>query len=98
MSKISQLNAELEQQAYDLGYESLGEAIEKGCMIDYKKEKLLTIDDVQKIAHEAWLEEKKVILGDLRNLLTGMSVAGKSDTTEFGIVKRAIEFIQKGEM
>lgn len=105
MSKMSQLHAELEQQAYEYGYESLDAAFQDGCTVTAhgglapSEETLrhIAAEEHQK-AYEAWLEEKKVVLGDLRNLLTSMSVAGKSDTTEFGIVKRAIEFIQRGEI
>ena len=97
MSKISQFHMELEEQAHDLGFESLTEAIEKGYTIDYGNKKLLSLDDVQKIAHEEWLREKEIVLGDLKNLLIGMGTAGKNDTTEFEIVRHAIEFIEGGE-
>ena len=97
MSKMSEFHMELEEQAYDLGYESLTQALEAGYTIDYKEKKLISLDELQAIAHEEWLREKKVVLGDLKNLLIGMGTAGKSDTTEFEIIRHAIEFIEEGE-
>lgn len=89
----------LEEQASEYGYGSLQEALDNGMKVAYGEHTAyLYREDGQAEAHREWLKEKIVVLGDLRNLLTGMSVAGKSDTTEFGIIKRTIEFIQKGEM
>ena len=76
MSKMSEFHMELEEQAYDLGYESLTQALEAGYTIDYKEKKLISLDELQAIAHEEWLREKKVVLGDLKNLLIGMGTAG----------------------
>lgn len=104
MSKMSQLHAELEEQAYEKGYESLDEALNDGATII--GETLLTGDDIkyvgtkdaQEQAHEAWLKEKKVLMGDLRNLLIGMHASGRSDSTDYAIIEHALEFIAKGEM
>ena len=104
MSKMSQLHAELEQQAYEKGYESLDEALNDGATII--GETLLTGDDIkyvgtkdaQEQAHEAWLKRKEVVVGDLRNLLLGMHAAGKSNTTDYDIVSNALTFILEGEM
>ncbi len=103
MSKMSQLHAELEEQACEKGYESLDEALNDGATII--GETLVTKDDLpskqsvdeRQQAHEAWLEEKKSLVGDLRNLLIGMHVQGKSDGTDYAVVQHALEFIVKGE-
>lgn len=83
MSKMSQLHAELTQEAYENGYESLS---------DYLADKVL------ENAHEHYLKEKSIVLGDLRNILIGYSAAGKSDSTEYGVIEHAIKFIEQGEM
>lgn len=96
MSKIGTYNLAMTEKVNELGYDTVEEAIADGW--DSNEFYASYIKDEQEQAHKEWLKEKIVVLGDLRNLLTGMSVAGKSDTTEFGIIKRTIEFIQKGEM
>ena len=102
MSKMSQLHAELTEQAYELGFNSLEEALANGYEVDYDNYKLVkhklgwseTVEYLakeQEKAHEAWLKEKEVMLGDLRNLLIHKAF-------DFDIIKRAIEFIEKGEV
>ena len=41
MSKMSELHRELSEQAYDMGYESLGEAEQMGCEVDWENQKLI---------------------------------------------------------
>lgn len=97
MSKIGNYNLELQEQANELGFENLQEAIENGYTIDFAEQKLVSLDELQNIAHEEWLKEKQVVLGDLNNMLIGLSTAGKSDSTEYGIIQHAIKFINEGE-
>lgn len=94
MSKISQLYAELSEQAAELGFESIGEAEQAGYGVDWQNAKLIKVEDEQEKAHEAWLEEKQQVLNDL-------DIVAHSDAVPFEhkeIVKQAIEFIRKGEM
>lgn len=94
MSKLSQLHAELSEQAAELGFESIGEAEQAGYGVDWENAKLIKVEDEQEKAHEAWLEEKQQVLNDL-------DIVAHSDTVPFEhkeIVKQAIEFIRKGEM
>lgn len=98
MSKMSQIHASLEEQAAEYGYDSLIEALGDGIKVAYGKHTAyLYREDGQAEAHKEWLKEKAIILGDLNNMLVGMSAAGKSDTIGFDIIKRTIEFIQRGE-
>lgn len=46
MSKMSQLHAELSEQAYELGFESLGEAEQAGYGVDWEKHKILSPEEV----------------------------------------------------
>lgn len=94
MSKLSQLHAELSEQAAELGFESIGEAEQAGYGVDWENAKLIKVEDEQDKAHEAWLEEKQQVLNDL-------DIVAHSDTVPFEhkeIVKQAIGFIRKGEM
>lgn len=88
MSKMSQLHAELSEQASELGFESLGEAEQAGYGVDWENAKLI---EPQEMAHEVWLKEKKNVLGDLNNLLI-------HQVFDFDIIKRAIKFIEGGEI
>ena len=62
MSKMSQLHAELSEQAYDLGYESLGEAEQMGCEVDWENQKLIPPEEA---AHNAQLAERDKIVEEL---------------------------------
>lgn len=90
MSKIGNYNLELQEQANELGFESLQEAIENGYTIDYAEQKLISLDELQDVAHKEWLKEKEIVLGDLKNLLV-------HNAFDFDIIKHAIEFIEQGE-
>lgn len=90
MSKMSQLHAELSEQASGLGFESLGEAEQAGYGVDWKKAKLIPPEEM---AHESWLEERDDLLDDLehlRNICEGV----KPDED---IIERTIDFIKKGD-
>lgn len=47
MSKMSQLHAELSEQAYELGFKSIEEAEANGYVIDYEKQKLVQPNELQ---------------------------------------------------
>ena len=47
MSKMSQLHAELSEQAYELGFDSIEEAEAKGYVVDYDKQKLVQSNELQ---------------------------------------------------
>lgn len=92
MSKMSQLHAELSEQAYELGFESLGEAEQAGYGVDWENHKLLS---PQEAFHKAWLEEKQQVLNELVDVIHD----GELDWGEIvRKVEHAIDFIEKGEM
>ena len=90
MSKMSQLHAELTQQASELGYESIEEAEANGYEVDYEEQKLV---DSQELAHENWLKRKEETLAKLKQLLEAYK--GAEGVTS--VAEEAIEFIEKGE-
>lgn len=61
MSKMSQLHAELSEQAYELGFESIGEAEQAGYGVDWKNHRLIPdadkayedLDKTEKMNEEA---------------------------------------------
>lgn len=75
---MSQLHAELTEQAYELGFENLEEALANGYEVDYEEQKLVNpyvlSGKAQEEAHEAWLKERdelvkraEELLGDTEN-------------------------------
>ena len=99
MSKMSTLNLELQEQANELGFSTVQEALDNGYEIDYENE---TLKDSQTAAHEAWLKEK--VLKELHSLLQ-FNKDGANTNYELAYmleksldkIKHAIEFIEKGE-
>lgn len=80
MSKMSQLHAELSEQANELGFETIQDAVNSGYVVDYEKGKLVkyglgyseTVEYLakeQELAHKAWLKERDEVLGGLMNLM-----------------------------
>ena len=106
MSKMSQLHAELSEQAAELGFESIEEAEANGYGIDYKNQKLFipkpdpkldeAIEEALQEAHEEWLKERDEVIRDLDHIARGYAEAGFDDHAEK--LYKAIEFIKKGEV
>lgn len=91
MSKMSQLHAELSEQAAELGFESLGEAEQAGYGVDWKNHKLLPPEEA---AHEALMQEKQEIFRLLLELEIALLDHRKrgSDIDKF---VRIAEFIER---
>lgn len=104
MSKMSQLHAELEEQAYEKGYESLDEALNDGATII--GETLVTRDDLpsrkavdeRQQAHEAWLKEREEVIRELKLTLTEMGFDKNDTTVYYNRIASALKFIEEGEM
>lgn len=102
MSRMSQLHAELEEQAYEKGYESLDEALNDGATIIGGT--LLTGDDIkyvgtkdaQEQAHEAWLKERDEVVKGLQSTWFHLNNLGEKEDADN--VSRAMKFIEEGEM
>lgn len=95
MSKMSQLHAELSEQAAELGFESLGEAEQAGYGVDWENGKLIKVEDELEKAHEAWLEEREEVLEELRNL---HEYFVEEDDLHYSIVvAKAIKLLEEGE-
>lgn len=88
MSKLSQLHAELSEQASELGFESLGEAEQAGYGVDWENGKLVKVEDELDKAHEAWLKEQEIVLGGLMNLMI-------HKVYDHDIIERAYKFVKE---
>ena len=99
MSKMSQLHAELTEQASELGFESLEQALANGYEVDYDNYKLAKhklgwsetaeyLAKEQQTAHEAWLEERDEVLGGLLNLMV-------HHVYDYDTVMKAYNFIKE---
>lgn len=102
---MSQLHAELTEQANEMGYATIEDAERDGYHMvqdliegTFKLEKI----DGQEQAHEAWLKERKEVLSELNKLYrffeiyVERGIDGYSGLTYY--VKHAIDFIKKGEI
>lgn len=99
MSKMSQLHAELSEQAYELGFESIEQAEANGYHIDYNGDTWILKPDVakqQEQAHEAWLKEKQEVLIDLGRLHENLNERGYTSLAD--VADKATKFIERGEV
>lgn len=95
MSKMSQLHAELEEQAVEKGYESLDHFLECGGEVDMVHGKLVNSASELEKAHEAWLEEREEVLEELKNL---HEYFVEDDDLHYSIVvAKAIKLLEEGE-
>lgn len=95
MSKMSQLHAELTEQAADLGFESISEAEANGYHIAYEKNGVKLKLDMTK-AHEEWLQQKASLINRLDDWK--ISLYKENRIGEGDLVREAIQFIMKGEV
>lgn len=91
MSKLSQLHAELSEQAAELGFESLGEAEQAGYGVDWENAKLIKVEDELDKAHEEWLKERDEVVADLTSVYNDIDVP--KDCKQY--IKHAINFIRE---
>lgn len=91
MSKMSQLHAELTEQAAELGFSSIEEAEANGYEVDYIKGKLLEPLDM---AHEDYVRRKEELLEELRDLRDAYAGVERTEST----LNKAINFIKEGEV
>lgn len=88
---MSQLHAELSEQAYELGFESIGEAEQAGYGVDWERHKLI---DPQEMAHREWVKDKDNVLLGLYVCLASPDIDKMCKQS----IEDAINFIKKGEV
>ena len=97
MSKIGEVNLDLQEQANELGFETVQEAIDNGYTVLYIKPDVVKLVRKEEYelheAHKAWLHERETILNKLE------MVANTSDNEAVKeTISEAINFIKKGEV
>lgn len=110
MSKMSQLHAELTEQANELGFETIQDAVNSGYVVDYDKGKLVkyglgyseTVEHLtkeQEKAHEAWLKERDEVLSIIESVKEDIVELNDGDNNHVAIdeLNYVIDFIEKGE-
>lgn len=91
MSKMSQLHAELSEQATELGFESLDMALANGYDIDYQSRTLVNGQELAHKDYERRRDELLEELSDLRDMYRGV------ERTE-DLLNKTIDFIKEGEI
>ena len=98
MSKIGGVNLDLQEQANELGFSTVQEALDNGytCIFNMNGEfKLVSnTDKAHEDAHRAWIAERDAVLDELEMLMS----AEAADTVTRKVAKDAIEFIKRGEV
>ena len=98
MSKMSQLHAELSEQAYELGFKSIEDAEQHGYILDYEGGKLVPTEEIMKQQHEAWLKERDETIKNLTDLGFDMVREDGVPPDWAKTIFKAVDFIKKGEM
>lgn len=97
MSDIGKVNLDLQEQANELGFSTVQEAVDNGYVIIYNEDdepKLMTEEDCQHLqAHNAWLIERETILNELR-MLADVHLPNAVRN----VIGETIKFIEKGEV
>lgn len=97
MSNISRVNLDLQEQANELGFSTVQEAIDNGYVVTYNEDdevKLMKNEDWQHLqAHNAWLIERETILNELR-----MLADAHLPNAVRNVIGETIKFIEKGEV
>ena len=88
MSKMSQLHAELSEQASELGFESLGEAEQAGYGVDWENHKLLPPEEA---AHRALIQERDAVIADLEKLVTRSEYDNRTKMRAIELIKQEIK-------
>lgn len=92
MSKMSQLHAELSEQASELGYESLGEAEQMGCEVDWENQKLIPPEEA---AHNSILRERDELIEDLKKLVTRSEYDRRTKIRAIEFLRTEVKWVQR---
>lgn len=97
MSNIGKVNLDLQEQANELGFSTVQEAVDNGYVIVYGEDdeaRLMKNEDWQHLqAHNEWLIERETILNELR-MLADVHLPNAVRN----VIGETIKFIEKGEV
>lgn len=94
MSKIGRVNLELQEEANELGYGTVQEAIADGWEANEVAATLTKKDELEE-AHKAWLKEKEEVI---KGLVDCYKHLHGFPPEVYDKILRAIEFLEKGEV
>lgn len=104
MGKLSEIAMELDDQAAELGFESYEDAVERGGYeIDYENARLWRPLDELNNAHQAWLNDKVVILDNLDAMREDIEelreTLARADYLKWiKTIRQTMDFIEEGEV
>lgn len=97
MSEIGKINLDLQEQANELGYSTVQEAIDAGYVVLYIKPDTVKLVPKEEYelheAHKAWLHEKETIINKLEMLIQDTESQSHKE-----VLQEAIDFIKEGEV
>ena len=97
MSKIGRVNLDLQEQAEELGFESVQVALDNGYKAVMRKdgtaELLYNVDDELVTAHEDYVHRKKVLIDKLEMLANDTPYTIYKD-----VLRETIEFLKEKEI
>lgn len=97
MSKIGQINLDLQEQANELGFSTVEEAIDNGYVIIYEEG-----DEVRFIKKEDWDLEQAHLAWEVERdtIITKLQMVADADNNRVirDVILEAIEFIRRGEV
>lgn len=96
MSKIGKVNLELQEQAEELGFESVQEALDNGytvIMLNGNPQFVQNFDVALEEAHQDYLHHKQIIINNLEMLMADAPYKVYKDT-----LQDAINFLKEGEV
>ena len=92
MSKLNEYAIELDEQAGEMGFESLQQALQAGCEVEYGKDTAKLLEPLE-AAHRAFEAEKVVLVKGLDRAMDRMGNGIEPEDIE--LIEHAKKFIQE---
>lgn len=87
---MSQIAMELDQKATELGFQSLQEALDAGCVVEYGSDGNSELVEPLVAAHRAWEKEKEEVRVGLAMVADNLPAGSEVQQA----VERAIKFVE----
>lgn len=91
---MSNINLALQEQAEELGFSTVQEAIDNGYEVTYSVDVAKLIEP-QEQAHNEWLKEKEKTIEGLKNLIRVEELMSRAYGDEFGANEKAIATLER---
>lgn len=87
---MSQIAMDLEEKAAELGFESLQQALDAGCTVEYGSDGNSELVEPLVAAHRAWEAEKKKVLGYARDIMDSLEDVYQDEK----LYKKSVEIVK----